>query len=83
MKTFIVSDLHGQKKVYDSIIKYFSAIDDETTLYILGDVVDKGYDGIGILQDIINRKNITIKMIAGNHELMLYDYLKDTNIKDF
>lgn len=83
MKTFIVSDLHGQKKVYDSMIKYLSAINDEVTLYILGDVVDKGYDGIGILQDIINRKNITIKMIAGNHELMLYDYLKNTNIKDF
>jgi serine/threonine protein phosphatase 1 len=38
-------------------------------LYILGDVIDRGPDGIAILQKIMNIPNI--HMLLGNHEYMM------------
>lgn len=47
----------------------FSADD---TLYILGDVIDRGPDGIALLQEIMNTSNMV--MILGNHEHMMIEY---------
>lgn len=41
--------------------------------YILGDVVDRGPDGIAILQKIMESPNI--RMLLGNHEHMMLNYL--------
>ena len=53
---YAMSDLHG---CYDLYIKMLDKINfsDEDTLYILGDVTDRGEDGIKILQDMMKRKN--------------------------
>lgn len=62
---YAMSDLHG---CYDLYIKMLEKIKlkDTDTLYILGDVVDRGDGGIKILQDIMNRKNVV--PILGNHD---------------
>lgn len=62
---YAMSDLHG---CYDLYIKMLEKIkfSDEDTLYILGDVTDRGEDGIKILQDMIKRKNVI--PILGNHD---------------
>lgn len=46
---------------------------DDDALYILGDVIDRGNDGIKILLDILRRPNAF--MIMGNHEAMMLDTL--------
>ena len=51
---------------------------DNDELYILGDVIDRGSDGIEILLDIMNRNNI--HMLLGNHEAMLLATLGPTTI---
>ena len=38
----------------------------DDTLYILGDVIDRGPDGVKILQDMMARPNVV--PILGNHE---------------
>lgn len=43
-------------------------------LYILGDVIDRGPDGIKILQDILQNKD-RIEFFVGNHELMMIQSL--------
>lgn len=48
MAVYVMSDVHGLKDRYDRMIEY---IHEEDTLYILGDVIDRGPDGIVILQD--------------------------------
>ena len=62
---YAMSDLHG---CYDLYIKMLEKIkfSDEDTLYILGDVTDRGEDGIKILQDMMKRKNVI--PILGNHD---------------
>lgn len=62
---YAISDLHG---CYDLYIKMLEKIkfSDEDTLYILGDVTDRGEDGIKILQDMMKRKNVI--PILGNHD---------------
>ena len=49
---YAMSDLHG---CYDKYIKMLEKINfnNNDTLYILGDIVDRGDGGIKILQDII------------------------------
>lgn len=66
--TYCMSDIHGDLPRYRAMMDriHFS---DNDTLYILGDVIDRGPDGVDILLDIINRPNV--HMILGNHEAML------------
>ena len=45
----------------------------EDTLYILGDTIDRGPDGIKILRQLMDMPNA--KMILGNHEYMMLDAL--------
>lgn len=62
---YAMSDLHG---CYDKYIRMLEYIDlkDTDTLYVLGDVVDRGPDGIKILLDMCERKNVFF--LRGNHD---------------
>ena len=73
MSVYAMSDLHG---CYEKYIKMLDEINlcDGDTLYILGDVVDRGDGGIKILQDMMNRNNIM--PIRGNHDFLAYRMLK-------
>ncbi|MBR3049593.1 MAG: metallophosphoesterase, partial [Bacilli bacterium] len=79
MRNFIVSDLHGNGNIYYSIINYLenlnSEIDEDITLYINGDLIDRGDYSAEMLIDVINRINnnsFNIEYLGGNHELMMY-----------
>lgn len=75
---YVISDIHGMCDKYQNMLKLikFSAEDE---LYILGDVIHRGEDGIKIMQDI--RKHTNMHLIMGNHELMAVQTLftKDEN----
>lgn len=62
---YTISDLHG---CYDKYIRMLEKIhfSDSDTLYILGDVIDRGADGIKILLDMMTHENM--KFMIGNHE---------------
>ena len=62
---YAVSDLHGR---YDKYKKLIKILDKDDTLYILGDVIDRGPDGFRILLDMAKRPNVVGLM--GNHEDM-------------
>ena len=70
---YAMSDLHG---CYDKFTRMLDKIkfSDNDTLYILGDIVDRGSDGIKILQDIMQRKNIVA--LRGNHDFLAHYILK-------
>ena len=57
MRKFIVSDLHGNGNMYNSIIKYLENVnkDDEIMLYINGDLIDRGLDSADMLLDVRKR----------------------------
>ncbi len=62
---YVCSDLHGRYDQYAALLnRIFLRPDD--TLYILGDVIDRGPDGVKILRDMMARPNVV--PILGNHE---------------
>ena len=88
MKKFIISDLHGNGNIYNSIMNFLenlnNDIDDDITLYINGDLIDRGEFSVEMLLDvkrrIMNNSGINIEYLAGNHELMMYKASK--NVKN-
>lgn len=65
---YVTSDLHGYslekfKKMLD-----FVGFNENDFLYILGDVIDRGTDGIRILKWLMAQSNA--QLILGNHEAM-------------
>lgn len=82
MAIFVTSDLHGY-----SLDKFKDFLDkvgfcDKDFLYILGDVIDRGPDGVKILKWLMLQPNI--ELILGNHEAMLLacDFLFDEITED-
>lgn len=70
--TYVISDIHG---CYDKYIQILELIDfkDSDTLFILGDVIDRGAEPIKILLDMMPRPNVF--PILGNHEEVAIDFL--------
>ena len=62
---YAMSDIHG---CFDKYKEMLSLIDftPRDTLYVLGDVIDRGPDGIKVLQDMMLRPNVF--PLLGNHE---------------
>ena len=75
---YVVSDLHG---CYDKYLQMLEKIkfNNEDTLYVLGDSIDRGDDGIKILLDMMKRPNVV--PMLGNHEYMAYSVLKKFNVE--
>ena len=68
---YVCSDLHGEYEAYKTVI---DRVGENNKLYILGDVIDRGPDGIKILQDIIERQEKgQVEFFMGNHEYMMLE----------
>lgn len=63
--TYVMSDLHGCYKLYVEMLEKINFSDDDT-LYVLGDVADRGDGPIDIYFDMMERKNVI--PILGNHD---------------
>jgi len=72
--TYAMSDIHGCYDKYIAMLEKIQLKDDDT-LIVLGDVIDRGEDGIKILLDMMDRPNI--RPFLGNHEMMMYLYIKE------
>ena len=75
---YVMSDLHGCYDKYTQMLDKIS-FSNKDTLYILGDVIDRGHDGIKILMDMMLRTNVI--PVLGNHEIVAYKVLKKLNIE--
>lgn len=69
-----MSDIHGCYSQYIDLLEQVS-FSDEDTLFVLGDVLDKGPEPIRLLQDMSMRPNVI--PILGNHEYMAATVLQD------
>ena len=65
--TYVMSDLHGHYDKYLAMLDRIGFSDDDT-LYILGDVIDRGPQPIALLYDMSMRANVI--PLLGNHEAM-------------
>lgn len=74
--TYCMSDIHGELDKYQAMLKLIN-FSNKDTLIIVGDVIDRGPDGVDILLDIMSRKNILF--VLGNHEELLLSTLGPNN----
>lgn len=72
MAVYVMSDLHGNYDGFMSILKQIKFSEGDE-LYVDGDIVDRGRDGIKILQYMMTQPNIY--PIIGNHEYALMQVL--------
>lgn len=84
---YVMSDIHGCYSDYLEALKIIQ-FKDEDTLYILGDVIDRGKQSILLLQDMMGRSNVY--PLIGNHEYMALTVLKklcveitEKNVEDY
>lgn len=71
MAHYVMSDIHGEGSRFYAMLDRigFSSAD---TLYILGDVIDRGTDGIALLRQILATRNMVL--LLGNHEQLMLEY---------
>lgn len=78
--TYVMADIHGYYSKFLDFIDYVNFSENDT-LYIIGDVINRGPDGIKILQDIMIRKNVIALM--GNHERMILPIFEEIYYNPF
>ncbi len=64
---YAMADIHGQYDKYISMLQKIN-FSDSDVLFVLGDVIDRGSQGMAILKDMMMRTNVY--PILGNHEYM-------------
>lgn len=68
MATYAFSDVHGHRATLDRLLSRVSPADDDS-LFMLGDMIDRGPDAVGVLSIVRSFKNCTTLM--GNHEKLM------------
>ena len=87
MSTYVVSDIHGEYLAFMSLLDKIQ-LKETDTLYVLGDILDRGPHPIKTLRKIMEMPNAIC--ILGNHELMAIECLQllmkeitDVTIEEF
>ncbi|HOO07998.1 MAG TPA: fructose-bisphosphatase class III [Ruminococcus sp.] len=72
MATYAMSDIHGMYGKYMEMLEKIG-FSDKDTLFVLGDVVDRGPEPVRVIQDMMSRPNVFGLM--GNHDLFALDMM--------
>ena len=67
--TYVTSDLHGYPLQKFQALLAQAGFGEDDFLFILGDVIDRGEDGVEYLKWLLAQPNV--QLILGNHEAML------------
>ena len=73
MATYVISDIHGQYDMFLNLLKIIG-LKETDSLYILGDVLDRGPHPIKTMLKLMEMPNVTC--IVGNHEVMALECLE-------
>lgn len=73
MATYVMADIHGEYDMFMELLEKIK-LKESDTLYILGDVLDRGPHPIKVLLKLMEMPNAVC--ILGNHELMALECLE-------
>lgn len=73
MATYVMSDIHGEYNMFMQMMDKLQ-LQKTDTLYILGDVIDRGAHPVRILLKLMEMPNVVC--LTGNHELMALECLE-------
>lgn len=78
-RIYAVGDIHGRRDLFEALIAAIDADDAasepaETTVILLGDLIDRGADSAGVLAAARDwQRRRTVRIIGGNHEEMFLE----------
>lgn len=83
---YVIGDIHGRCDLFEALAAAIEADDAaagpaETTVVLLGDLVDRGPDSAGVIaraRDWQERRSV--RVLAGNHEEMFLESFEDTEM---
>ena len=70
MAIYVASDAHGHVRALDEALSKISLTSDDT-LYVLGDMIDRGPDPVGVIKLVRSLPNA--RVLKGNHEQIMLD----------
>ena len=73
---YCMSDIHGEYEKYRQMLEQLRFSENDT-LYVLGDVIDRGPGGVEVLRHMMEQANIV--PLIGNHEYMALTCLRFLN----
>ena len=85
-RVYAVGDIHGRLDLFDAMIEAIEADDDasppaETTIVLLGDLVDRGPDSAGVVARAREwQQRRKVRILAGNHEEMFLSSFDDADV---
>ena len=71
--TYVVSDIHGEYELFIRLLEEIR-LKETDTLYVLGDILDRGSHPIQIILKLMEMPNVVC--LTGNHELMALECLE-------
>ncbi|MGB8508788.1 MAG: metallophosphoesterase [Pyrinomonadaceae bacterium] len=79
MSTYVIGDVHGRRAQLQRLVSMLPRDTARDTLVILGDLIDRGEDVPGVINDVLElqRDGGHVVVLRGNHEQMLLDFLDD------
>lgn len=89
-RIYAIGDIHGRLDLFDQLLERIDADDSargdaETTLILLGDLVDRGPDSRGVVERAMGLMATgRVRVLAGNHEeMMLGSLSQDETLRHF
>lgn len=72
-RTIVIADIHGCARTFRRLIFEVVCLKKADTLYLLGDMIDRGPDSKGVIDTILELQasGYDVRPIRGNHEQML------------
>lgn len=79
MRRFAISDIHGCAKTFKKLLRRIN-FSQEDVLYLLGDYLDRGPDGKGVIDHIfeLQKNGFEVHCLRGNHEQYFLDAYYET-----
>ncbi|WP_422124565.1 metallophosphoesterase family protein [Planococcus sp. X10-3] len=76
-RTLVISDIHGELKLFDELLQQAQYNPDQDQLILLGDYVDRGLESKDVLDRVIELKDRGAIVLSGNHDAMMVAAVAD------
>ncbi|MGH9900939.1 MAG: metallophosphoesterase [Pyrinomonadaceae bacterium] len=83
MSTFVIGDVHGRREQLRRLVEMLPRDPGTDALVLLGDLIDRGEDVPGVVEEVISLQRAAsapgagapVIVLRGNHEQMMLDFL--------
>ena len=85
IRQIAVGDIHGCAKTFRILVRDELKLTSNDHLIVLGDMIDRGPDSKGVIDEIIalKERGIRLQVLQGNHEEMMINALQSNESNDY